>query len=199
MTTKEQISEAAAKLFAANGFERTSVDEIAAKTKVAKGSFYYHFKSKEELLFALIEAGIDNVTSQISESIAKEKTSSGKIDKLIEIQINYFNTHRDLCRIIFSELWRIESYWKRSAMSIQKKYIRVIKTVIADGIKDKTFRSDLDPAATTTVLFGLISASVLDWAIFHPEINKKTMVKTIRSMILSGIAVTYIPKSSNTL
>lgn len=55
MGTKEQILEAACELIAIQGFGATSLDQILTRSGVKKGSFYFHFKSKEELGFAIIE------------------------------------------------------------------------------------------------------------------------------------------------
>ena len=51
--TRTQILSAAADLFAEQGYEQTSIDEIAKKADIAKGTFYYHFESKEDVVIAL--------------------------------------------------------------------------------------------------------------------------------------------------
>jgi len=53
---REQLLTAARKLFVKKGFRGTTTDEIARKAKLTKGSIYHHFKSKEDILFALVEA-----------------------------------------------------------------------------------------------------------------------------------------------
>lgn len=54
--TREQIVAAADDLFYRNGYEHTSFADIAAAVKLSRGNFYYHFKTKDELLAAVIEA-----------------------------------------------------------------------------------------------------------------------------------------------
>jgi AcrR family transcriptional regulator len=51
---RERIKQAALDLFGKNGYERTSIDEIAARAKLAVGGFYQHFRSKRQLLLVLI-------------------------------------------------------------------------------------------------------------------------------------------------
>ncbi len=53
--TQKQILSAAASLFAERGYDNTSIDDIAAKANVAKGTLYYHFDSKESVVVALRE------------------------------------------------------------------------------------------------------------------------------------------------
>jgi len=56
MTTKDRILDAAAKLFYGEGVRAVSVDAIAAKAGVTKRTLYYHFRSKDDLITAYIEA-----------------------------------------------------------------------------------------------------------------------------------------------
>ena len=56
---KNEIIDAAEKLFAAKGFEKATVHAILASAGIAKGTFYYYFKSKEEVLNAIIKRRID--------------------------------------------------------------------------------------------------------------------------------------------
>lgn len=55
-TTREQIVEAADRLFYRHGYEHTSFADIAAAVKISRGNFYYHFKTKDEILDAVIGA-----------------------------------------------------------------------------------------------------------------------------------------------
>lgn len=52
------------RLFLSKGYEETSIDEIIAEAQIAKGTFYYHFKSKEALLEALINKMITEKAEQ---------------------------------------------------------------------------------------------------------------------------------------
>lgn len=61
---KQELLQIAYRLFLTKGYEETSVDEIIEEAKIAKGTFYYHFKSKEELLEALINKMITEKVEQ---------------------------------------------------------------------------------------------------------------------------------------
>ncbi len=57
-TTRQQIVEAADRLFYRQGYEHTSFSDIADAVRISRGNFYYHFKSKDEILDAVIEARV---------------------------------------------------------------------------------------------------------------------------------------------
>jgi len=58
--TREQIVEAADQLFYRQGFEHTSFSHIAEAVRISRGNFYYHFKSKDEILNAVIDLRLAN-------------------------------------------------------------------------------------------------------------------------------------------
>jgi AcrR family transcriptional regulator len=67
---KKEILDAAEKLFAERGYEAATVNDILDAVKIAKGTFYYYFKSKEEVLDALIERRIDEGAAKAEEIAA---------------------------------------------------------------------------------------------------------------------------------
>lgn len=69
---KEEILDAAEKLFAAKGFDNTSTGDILDAVGIARGTLYYHFKSKEEILDGVIER-ITNQLMQDAREIVRKK------------------------------------------------------------------------------------------------------------------------------
>lgn len=59
-TTREQIVEAADRLFYEHGYARTSFADIAGAVQISRGNFYYHFKTKDEILDAVIALRLAN-------------------------------------------------------------------------------------------------------------------------------------------
>lgn len=65
--TREQILDAASRLVHVRGFNHTSVDEILKESGVGKGNFYYYFKSKEELGFAILDRSLERFGAELVE------------------------------------------------------------------------------------------------------------------------------------
>jgi AcrR family transcriptional regulator len=81
---KKEILDAAEKLFAGKGYEAATVNDILDAVKIAKGTFYYYFKSKEDVLDALIERRINEGVQKADEIAA---SSLPTIQKIIEIMM----------------------------------------------------------------------------------------------------------------
>lgn len=67
---REQILDAAAKLFVEKGFSGTSTRDIARATGMLPGSLYYHFSSKEDLLVAVFEEGVQRISDSVDAALA---------------------------------------------------------------------------------------------------------------------------------
>lgn len=88
MLKKQLIMEAAIELFSKKGIDATSVQQITEHCGISKGAFYLSFKSKDELIIAIIDYFVKNVTSNIELSVSKQQTTQ---DKLAAYFIEIFN------------------------------------------------------------------------------------------------------------
>ncbi|WP_066308847.1 TetR/AcrR family transcriptional regulator [Flavobacterium sp. TAB 87] len=79
MQPKERILETACTLFHQQGYNSTGINQIIADSKVAKASFYQHFKSKEELCVAFLNKRHDFWFDKLNAFTAKNKTNKTKI------------------------------------------------------------------------------------------------------------------------
>src|SRR5690554_1848422 len=86
---KTIIIESAMKLFARNGFAKTSIREIVEESGISKGAFYIYFKSKDELLIAILQDNFDKIQLNV---FLYEDTSLDPHEKFIHQLTMFFNT-----------------------------------------------------------------------------------------------------------
>jgi AcrR family transcriptional regulator len=85
--TRDHIVEAADRLFYRQGYEHTSFADIADAVKISRGNFYYHFKSKDEILDAVIEARLTGTREMLEQWEAEGKHPADRIRSFIHILI----------------------------------------------------------------------------------------------------------------
>lgn len=85
--TREQIVEAAGELFYRQGYEHTSFADIAAAVRISRGNFYYHFKAKDEILDAVIDARLAGTRAMLERWTAEGTTPTDRIRGFIHILI----------------------------------------------------------------------------------------------------------------
>ena len=86
-TTREQIVEAADELFYRRGYEHTSFSDIADVVRISRGNFYYHFKTKDEILDAVIDLRLANTQKMLDQWEAEGKRPADRIRSFIHILI----------------------------------------------------------------------------------------------------------------
>lgn len=86
-TTRDLIVEAADRLFYQQGYEHTSFSDIADAVGISRGNFYHHFKSKDEILDAVIDSRISNTQQMLAKWKADGKNPIKRIESFIDILI----------------------------------------------------------------------------------------------------------------
>lgn len=103
--TKRKIFETSMDLFAKKGYEATSIEEITSVVGVAKGTLYYHFSSKEEIFYFLIEEGMKLLKNSIDIKTSKLENSLDKLKAVILIQIKIIAKYENFISILLSQIW----------------------------------------------------------------------------------------------
>ena len=86
-TTRDRIVEAADQLFYRQGFEHTSFTDIADAVQISRGNFYHHFKSKDEILAAVIDLRIANTQRMLEQWENQGKEPADRIRGFINILV----------------------------------------------------------------------------------------------------------------
>ncbi|MGF1622702.1 MAG: TetR/AcrR family transcriptional regulator [Rhodomicrobiaceae bacterium] len=84
---RDQIVEAADELFYRQGFEHSSFADIADAVRISRGNFYYHFKSKDEILDAVIERRLSKTRQMLDQWEEAGESPAGRIRSFINILI----------------------------------------------------------------------------------------------------------------
>lgn len=86
-TTRDQIVQAADRLFYRQGYEHTSFSDIADAVRISRGNFYYHFKTKDEILEAVIEVRVADSRKLLEQWESDGKHPADRIRSFIHILI----------------------------------------------------------------------------------------------------------------
>jgi len=87
ISKRDQIIKAADQLFYRQGFEHTSFSHIAEVVKISRGNFYYHFKTKDEILDAVINLRLKNTQAMLEQWVIEGETPADRIRSFINILI----------------------------------------------------------------------------------------------------------------
>ncbi len=86
---RQRIVAAADQLFYQQGYENTSFSDIADTVGISRGNFYYHFKTKDEILSAVIESRVSDIEDMLNQWSEKYPDPRQRIQHFIELQIRH--------------------------------------------------------------------------------------------------------------
>ncbi len=86
-TTRDHIVQAADQLFYRHGYDHTSFSDIADAVQISRGNFYYHFKTKDEILDAVIDVRLDHTRKMLEQWESEGETPEERIQSFIHILI----------------------------------------------------------------------------------------------------------------
>src|SRR5437588_13008063 len=100
--TRQRLYAAAIELIAERGYSATTVDDIAERTGVAKGTVYYNFPSKPALFEELLRHGVGLLTTQFKDAV-KGLPPREAVAALIRAQLAYIQRYRAFTQLLLSE------------------------------------------------------------------------------------------------
>ncbi len=162
---KNAILKAARKLFFERGFKSVTVDLIAAKAEVSKGSIYLYFDSKEEIYTQiLISANIER-HKEIENFAKQEGAASDLLLSFARDYIEFFFENKELFRILMTFMLHADNMNLTEDQNTQlihttNENIRVISEILQKGIDTGEFAPDLDIRQAQNAIWGLLNGIV---------------------------------------
>jgi AcrR family transcriptional regulator len=166
--TRQRLYEAAVELIAEQGFSATTVDDIAERAGVAKGTVYYNFPSKTALFEELLRHGVGLLTADFRAAVA-DRAPGEAVAALVRAQLAYIQRYRSFAQLLLSEMWRTNREWQQTLKLLREEAVAVIADVLAAGVKSGEFAPDLDVPLSSSALFGVGLVVALDWLMFQPD------------------------------
>ena len=175
---RNEILDVAERLFCTRGYDQTSTNDILAEIGIARGTLYYHFTSKEDILDAMIDRILDEIIRRTSR-IALD-TSVPVLERLTQ-SVLAANVDTKTGDMILEQMHKPQNALMHAKMQerLLKQLIPVFAKLIEDGISQGLMQTD-DPENTIEMLL-LYSNTVFDDAIAYSEEEKKKKVLTFIS------------------
>lgn len=140
--TRQKLVDVARQLFAKNGMERTTMNDIAIASGKGRRTLYTYFKSKEEVYNAVIESELERLSDMLDEVAAKKIRPQEKIIELIYTHLNMIKEtvvrNGNLRAEFFRNIWLVEKMRK----NFDEDEIELFRKVYADGKADGEFDID---------------------------------------------------------
>jgi AcrR family transcriptional regulator len=187
--TRQQLVEAAARVFARKGYAAASVDDIAAEAGFTVGALYSNFHGKQELFMAAFERHCEQDLAQVQQLLASEAPFEQQLDAVTQRFGDLDDTHRQWW-LLSMELWLYAQRDPTTRARLAALRRRVRQT-IADALERQATRSDQPlpvPAADlATAMLGLWQGLMLQ-RLADPDSMPPETIGTALGWLRSGAA-----------
>ena len=122
--TKKRLFDAAMELIGERGFTDASVDEIVERAGVAKGTVYYHFAGKAELVEALIADRFAPLAAAFRAAAASNADDPrAAIEAIVRAELEFLSEHSSFSKLLLTEMWREDRVWRETLVLARKRAV----------------------------------------------------------------------------
>lgn len=188
LARRSEILTAARKIFAEKGLHETTLDEIAVKAELAKGTIYGHFENKDDLFFSVLEEAIGNLENVVQKTCQSDLPPPRKISELVKTMLCLFEENVDLMQLMTRNQPGVLMHQMQEKMQENfKNLIKLVSVVLQDGIRQDLF-GKIDTEKASAAFFNLIHGNAMSSFWQQRKINNKEDLKFLTNFYLSGIS-----------
>ncbi|MGN7151138.1 TetR/AcrR family transcriptional regulator [Arthrobacter sp. SAFR-179] len=184
--TRQKLFDASMELIGERGAASVTVDEIAAAAGVSKGTVYYNFGSKSELIAQLLRHGVDILKAQLLE--AADSAGTGRdpllaMEAMIGQAMDFMAEYPSFARLWVSENWRIPSEWQGTFSVLRGELLEVIGKAVERVAKAYPVDDAVSRGSLETAIFGACFVVGLDRQTYNPERTRDQSVAAIMAIM----------------
>jgi len=191
---RNSIVEAAARVFARNGYSNAVVADIALQANIGKGTVYEYFNSKEDLFFAVFEWFQKKTENAAVVGIAAlGGGAAARLKVLNDSLMGQWNEIKDVF-VLVMEFWaascstQMRQRFKGAIKQLYDDYRIIVSSLIQEGINSGEFRSDIKPQPVAAALVGTWDALFLQ-AWFDDSFDPAETAQDFLDTLMRGLAV----------
>jgi TetR/AcrR family fatty acid metabolism transcriptional regulator len=190
-----RILQAAVRVFARKGYFGARVSEIARRAKVADGTIYLYFRSKEDILVSLFDRVMAEHLAQGRLEIESMRGAPARLRAIAERHLKLLGGNRDLAVVFQVELRQSTKFMERFTASWLRDYFALLDEVLEEGQREGTLRPDLPRKLVAKVFFGALDEMVTSWILSGRDYDLSRLAAPIVDVFLRGAA---LPRKAQT-
>jgi len=173
---RRHILEAASRVFAERDYHSVSMDQVARRARVGKGTLYRYFDSKEDLYLALLDSALLLLTDRLEQEEKAGLPPDQTLSRMVSAIVSTFGQHLPSFRVLNGNEARLVVRKRQLFQSRRRHLVMLLGRVLERGVTAGIFRA-VDPVATPSLLIGMVWGAVLNHSEESPpEVLARTIV-----------------------
>lgn len=161
---QEQIIEAALELIGAEGVNALSIAGIAERVGIVPSALYRHFKSKDDVLEAVLELLRKRLLVIVAQTRKESSEAVQRLKSLLNRHASMLSENRAIPHVVFSDgIYTGHPERKAKVAQLITGYIDKIKEIVEEGQQEGTIREDVVPMTVAIMFLGMILPAAVLW------------------------------------
>jgi AcrR family transcriptional regulator len=152
---KAKIKEAASKVFARYGYDKTTLEDIGKAVNLNKTSLYYYYKNKEALFTEIILGESELYMAQLQQKASKKKSTEDKIIHYLLERIRYYHQVVNLHQLSIEALQLVEPMFHALYQDVLLRELKFLSEILEKGVKEGTYQKGTDVGRVAAHLLAL--------------------------------------------
>jgi AcrR family transcriptional regulator len=182
----ERLLAVATRLFAAKGFEGTSVQEIVAAAGVTKGAMYHYFASKDDLLYEIYHRLLAMQTNRLERFAGGEGTAEERLRAAAVDVIETSFLHLDELTVFFRSMHLLPQEKRKMVRAERRSYHERFRALVEEGQQAGIFRADVPADIVTHFFFGTVH-QLSTWYHAGGPLGAPTVSEYYVGLLLDGL------------
>jgi AcrR family transcriptional regulator len=185
---KDQILDAATDVFAQKGFSETRMDDIVEESGLSKGTLYWYFKSKDEIILSIFERLFVREFKALELLVGADGSAEERLICYSEGVIEDVGRLLKLMPLAYEFMsWAFRRKFVQDAFRLYiNKYMDILVPLIQQGIDSGEFR-DIDPLSTAITIGAVFEGTILLWVYDKSLIEPERHIREGINILLDGI------------
>ncbi|MGW8143190.1 MAG: TetR/AcrR family transcriptional regulator [Anaerolineales bacterium] len=183
--TRTEILNSAAQIFSEKGYHGTSMQDIALSVNLQKASLYHHVSSKQEILFELLNQGLDLLSSRVKFAIDGLEPPNERLHKAICAYLGTLAEHQELASVLLFEYRSLEPEYLNRHIPRRDQFEKIWRDLIQEGI-DAGIYSCQHPSLSARALLGELNWTVT-WFRLDGQMTADEIADQMAHLFLMGL------------
>lgn len=185
MDKRALIIKVATHLFAAKGFEATSVRKIASDSGLSVPGMFHYFSTKEDILYEIMINFIEDAYSYINEILNSDIDSVQKLELLCTYYVQKYTEHQEELTILNSEGKSLTPKHRKSFIKKQQVYVEAFKEIINE-LAEKKIAKQINHSVMAFLFYGMVHWTST-WYDNSGDVSPEKLGKIVSEVFLHGI------------
>ena len=181
----QEIYLLAAQLFVERGVESTSLSDIANALNITKAGLYYYFESKQDLLYRIVELGLDNVKAEVLDPAREIKDAEARLKFIILNHARLAAEGNHAVIIVSHEMNSLSFTQREAVLRRRREYFEFVRETLVE-IQTDAKLNPIDMTTATFTLFGMI-LWLSRWYRSSGKLSVEKVCQDVCDMALKGL------------